>query len=120
MKDIFLEELNHHGIVDSEEELTYGNLITYGHLGYPVLQAADILVYRAHVVPIGQDQLPHLEITRELARKFNATYGEVFPVPEPLLTEFAKILGTDGRKMSKSYNNTILISEEPEVLEKRL
>ncbi len=120
LKDIFLEELNHHGIVDSEEELTYGNLITYGHLGYPVLQAADILVYRAHVVPIGQDQLPHLEITRELARKFNATYGEVFPVPEPLLTEFAKILGTDGRKMSKSYNNTILISEEPEVLEKKI
>lgn len=120
LKDIFLAELSHHGIVDSDEELTYGNLISYGHLGYPVLQAADILIYRAHFVPIGQDQLPHLEITRELARKFNSVYGEVFPIPEPLLTEFPKILGTDGRKMSKSYDNTILISEEPETLRKKI
>jgi len=120
LKDSFLDELSHHGFVDSEEELTYGNLISYGHLGYPVLQAADILIYRAHLVPIGQDQLPHLEITRELARKFNSTYGEVFPIPEPLLAEFPKILGTDGRKMSKSYNNTILISEDPETLKKKI
>ncbi len=120
LKDVFLEELSHQGIVDSEEELTYGNLITYGHLGYPVLQAADILIYRAHFVPIGQDQLPHLEITRELARRFNQIYGEVFPVPEPLLTDFPKVLGTDGRKMSKSYNNTILISEDSESLRKKV
>lgn len=120
IKDTFIEGLSKYGIVDSSEELTYGNLITYGHLGYPVLQAADILIYRAHFVPIGQDQLPHLEITRELARKFNSTYGEVFPVPEPLLAEFPKILGTDGRKMSKSYNNTILISEDSESLRKKI
>ncbi|MEO0236299.1 MAG: tryptophan--tRNA ligase, partial [candidate division WOR-3 bacterium] len=86
----------------------------------PVLQAADILIYRAHFVPIGQDQLPHLEITRELARRFNQIYGEVFPVPEPLLTDFPKVLGTDGRKMSKSYNNTILISEDSESLRKKV
>ncbi len=120
IKDTFIEGLSKYGIVDSSEELTYGNLITYGHLGYPVLQAADILIYRAHFVPIGQDQLPHLEITRELARKFNSTYGDVFPVPEPLLAEFPKILGTDGRKMSKSYKNTILISEDSESLRKKI
>ncbi len=120
LKETFLEELTHQGIVDSDEELTYGNLINYGHLGYPVLQAADILVYRAHLVPIGQDQLPHLEITREIARRFNQSYGDVFPVPEPLLAEFPKVLGTDGRKMSKSYNNTILISEDPETLKKKV
>lgn len=120
LKETFLDELTKEGLVDSEEELTYGHLITYGHLGYPVLQAADILVYRAHLVPIGQDQLPHLEITREIARKFNQTFGEVFPIPEPMLTEFPKVLGTDGRKMSKSYNNTILITEDPETLKKKI
>ena len=88
--------------------------VSYGHLGYPVLQAADILVYRAHAVPVGEDQIPHLELTRELARKFNATYGEVFPEPETLLTPFARVPGPDGRKMSKSLGNHILMADEPD------
>jgi tryptophanyl-tRNA synthetase len=88
--------------------------VSYGHLGYPVLQAADILVYRAHAVPVGEDQSPHIELTRELARKFNATYGEVFPEPETLLTPFARVPGIDGRKMSKSLGNHILMSDEPD------
>ncbi|MBL7069869.1 MAG: tryptophan--tRNA ligase [Candidatus Omnitrophica bacterium] len=91
------------------------DLSTYGFLGYPVLQAADILVYKAQAVPVGGDQLPHLELTREIARKFNNLYKEkVFPDPEAVLTKSSKLLGTDGRKMSKSYNNTIAISESPE------
>ena len=113
MKEAFFDAL---GGTDEEEELTYGSLVSYGFLGYPVLQAADILIYRAGFVPVGEDQLPHLELTREIARKFNSTYGEVFPVPEPLLTRFPRIPGTDNRKMSKSYGNTILISEEPDAL----
>ncbi len=88
--------------------------VSYGHLGYPVLQAADILVYRAHAVPVGEDQIPHIELTRELARKFNTTYGEVFPEPETLLTPFARVPGIDGRKMSKSLGNHILMSDEPD------
>ncbi len=102
------------------DELPYGHLVNYGFLGYPVLQAADILIYRAHYVPIGEDQLPHLELTREIARKFNSLYGEVFPVPEPLLAKFAKVPGTDGRKMSKSYDNMILISEPSDSLRKKI
>jgi len=104
----------------SEDELPYGHLVNYGFLGYPVLQAADILIYRAEVVPIGEDQLPHLELTRDIARRFNSLYGEVFPIPEPLFTKFAKVPGTDGRKMSKSYGNTILISEPPDSLRKKV
>ncbi len=86
--------------------------ITYGHLGYPVLQAADILLYKGNVVPVGEDQAPHVEITREIARKFNATYAEVFPIPETKLTTFARLPGLDGNKMSKSLGNTILISDD--------
>ncbi|MFO7769610.1 MAG: tryptophan--tRNA ligase [bacterium] len=86
--------------------------VSYGHLGYPVLQAADILVYRAHAVPVGEDQIPHLELTRELARKFNTTYREVFPEPETLLTPFARIPGPDGKKMSKSLGNHILMGDD--------
>ena len=94
-------------------------IITYGHLGYPVLQAADILMYRANVVPVGEDQAPHVEITRELARRFNLTYGEVFPEPETKLTPFARLPGLDGRKMSKSYNNYILMADsEQEIYQK--
>jgi tryptophanyl-tRNA synthetase len=85
--------------------------ITYGHLGYPVLQAADILLYKGELVPVGEDQLPHVEITRDIARRFNQVYGEVFPEPEPLLTEFARLPGLDGKRMSKSLGNTILISD---------
>ncbi|NPB02884.1 MAG: tryptophan--tRNA ligase [Thermotogae bacterium] len=94
--------------------------ISYGFLGYPVLQAADILLYKGEVVPIGEDQLPHLELTREIARDFNRHYAPIFPVPEPLLTETPRILGTDGRKMSKSYDNAIFLSDPPEVIEKKV
>ncbi len=94
--------------------------ISYGLLGYPVLQAADILLYKGEVVPIGADQLPHLELTREIARDFNRIYAPVFPIPEPLLTETPKILGTDGRKMSKSYNNAIFLSDPPEIIRKKV
>jgi tryptophanyl-tRNA synthetase len=89
-------------------------LDSYGFLGYPLLQAADILIYKANYVPVGQDQLPHIELTREVARKFNSLYGEVFPEPDAKLTKFPIIPGTDGRKMSKSYNNEITIAESPE------
>ncbi len=93
--------------------------ISYGHLGYPVLQAADILIYKANVVPVGEDQAPHVEITREIARKFNSTYSEVFPEPETKLTKFARLPGLDGRKMGKSNNNYILMSDsEQEVFTK--
>ncbi|CAH2031707.1 tryptophan--tRNA ligase [Trichlorobacter ammonificans] len=90
------------------------DLSTFGFLGYPVLMAADIILYRALRVPVGHDQLPHLEITREIARRFNHLYGQVFPEPEALLTETPKLLGLDGRKMSKSYNNSIYLSETAE------
>lgn len=101
------------------EELRERDLTTYGFLGYPVLQSADILIYKADVVPVGVDQLPHLELTRELVRRFNNLYTSVFPEPQPLLTEVPKLLGTDGKKMSKSYNNAIYLSDsEKEVREK--
>lgn len=88
--------------------------IVYGHLGYPVLQAADILLYKANVVPVGEDQAPHVEIAREIARKFNTTYGRVFPIPKTKLTTFARLPGLDGNKMSKSVGNTILLSDSEE------
>jgi len=94
--------------------------LAYGHLGYPVLQAADILMYRAHAVPVGEDQLPHIEITRELARKFNRLYGEVFPEPEGLLTKFARFPGLDGRRMSKSLGNTIDLADSPEEIQTKI
>ncbi len=94
--------------------------IAYGHLGYPVLQAADILLYRGEVVPVGEDQMPHIEITRELARKFNAQYDEVFPEPEGRLTEFARLPGLDGKRMSKSVGNTILLADSPEEIKKKM
>lgn len=96
------------------------DLHTYGFLGYPVLQAADILIYKADFVPVGIDQLPHLELTREICRRFNGFYGEVFPEPQPLMTEYPKLPGTDGRKMSKSYNNTINLSDTPEEITKKI
>lgn len=98
---------------EKREELQDRDLSTYGFLGYPVLQSADILIYRADYVPVGQDQLPHLEITREIARRFNHLYGEVLPEPDGLLTEFPKVPGVDGRKMSKSYGNAVYLSDEP-------
>jgi tryptophanyl-tRNA synthetase len=94
--------------------------LVYGHLGYPVLQAADILLYKGNVVPVGEDQIPHVEITREIARKFNSHYphpalGDVFPEPAPKITKFSRLVGLDGKaKMSKSLGNTILLSDSPE------
>ena len=85
--------------------------LLYGHLGYPVLQAADILMYKASIVPVGEDQAPHVEITREIARKFNSTYNQVFPIPETKLTQFSRLPGLDGRKMGKSNHNFILMSD---------
>ena len=103
-----------------KEELTQKDLSTFGFLGYPVLQAADIIMYKAFGVPVGVDQLPHVELTREIARRFNFLYGEVFPVPEPLLTEVPKLLGIDGRKMSKSYDNSIFLSDGGEALKNKV
>jgi len=95
--------------------------VVYGHLGYPVLQSADILLYKGDVVPVGEDQVPHIEITREIARRFNAQWGEVFPEPEPKLTKFARLAGLDGnQKMSKSIGNTILLSDSPEDIQKKM
>ena len=96
------------------------DLHTYGFLGYPVLQAADILIYKAGYVPVGEDQVPHVELTREIARRFNQFYGEVFPEPQSLLTPSPRLRGTDGRKMSKSYDNAIFLSDPPDVVDKKV
>lgn len=96
------------------------NITTYGFLGYPNLQAADILLYKADTVPVGEDQLPHLELTREIARRFNHIYGETFPEPAPKLTKAKVLPGMDGRKMSKSYGNAIAMSDSPEVIRKKV
>ncbi len=94
--------------------------ISYGYLGYPVLQAADILLYKGEVVPVGEDQLSHVEITREIARDFNRQYGDVFPEPAAKLTKFARLPGLDGKKMSKSLNNAIMLSDEPDEVKKKM
>jgi tryptophanyl-tRNA synthetase len=94
--------------------------VVYGHLGYPVLQAADILLYKGDIVPVGEDQLPHIEITREIARRFNTQYAPVFPEPEGKITKFARLPGLDGKRMSKSIGNTILLSDVPEAITKKL
>ena len=99
---------------DQIVQLSNKDLSTFGFLGYPVLQAADIIMYKAYGVPVGVDQVPHVEITREIARRFNYFYGDVFPEPESILTQTPKILGTDRRKMSKSYNNAIFLSDSPD------
>ncbi len=95
-------------------------LDSYGFLGYGLLQAADILVYRADFVPVGKDQLPHIELTREVARRFNTLYGEVFPEPQAKLTKIPEVPGTDGNKMSKSYGNQISIADTPEATADKL
>ncbi len=105
---------------EMRENLSTKDLSTFGFLGYPVLMASDIIVYKATRVPVGQDQLPHLEITREITRRFNYLYGEVFPEPTALLTETPKVLGIDGRKMSKSYGNAIFLSESAEETSKKI
>ncbi|HKI78679.1 MAG TPA: tryptophan--tRNA ligase [Ignavibacteriaceae bacterium] len=105
---------------DQVRDLNIDNII-FGHLGYPVLQAADILLYKGDAVPVGEDQVPHVEISREIARKFNNQYGNVFPEPEPKLTKFARLPGLDGNaKMSKSLGNTILLSDDSEIVKTKL
>ncbi|MBU0561024.1 MAG: tryptophan--tRNA ligase [Bacteroidetes bacterium] len=107
-------------VKEQVRNLNIDNII-YGHLGYPILQSADILLYKGEAVPVGDDQVPHVEITREIARKFNSLYGNVFPEPEPKLTKFARLPGLDGDvKMSKSLNNTILLSDAPEIVNQKL
>jgi tryptophanyl-tRNA synthetase len=105
---------------EKQQELKDRDLATYGFLGYPLLQTADIIIYQAQHVPVGVDQVPHLEISREIARRFNNLYGEVFPEPEALLTEFPKVPGVDGRKMSKSYDNAIYLSDSPKEVEHKI
>ncbi|NPA14241.1 MAG: tryptophan--tRNA ligase [Aquificae bacterium] len=133
-KDLLAEEISEaivkalfEGYVEAEllkklnidKKLLY-QIDTYGFLGYPVLQAADILIYKGNTVPVGEDQLPHIELTREIARRFNRLYGETFPEPQPLLTETPKVVGIDGRKMSKSYNNAIYLSDTAEEVEQKV
>jgi tryptophanyl-tRNA synthetase len=105
---------------DQLSQLKEKNIQTYGFLGYPNLMASDILLYKATVVPVGEDQLPHLELTREIARRFNYLYSEVFPEPQPLLTKAKVLPGLDGRKMSKSYGNTIALSDSPDEVRKKV
>ncbi len=105
---------------EQREQLRERDLSTYGFLGYPLLQAADILVYKADGVPVGEDQLPHVELTREVARRFNRLYGPVFPEPQGLVVPAARVPGTDGRKMSKSYDNAVNIADPPETVDRKL
>ena len=108
---------------EQRENIKDKDLGTYGFLGYPVLQAADILVYKADCVPVGEDQVAHVELTREIARRFNSFYGgtkAVFPEPQTLVTLAAKLPGTDGRKMSKSYGNTIMMADPEPVVRQKL
>jgi tryptophanyl-tRNA synthetase len=113
------EQARELGFIQSDDE-TEVTKINYGLLGYPVLQSADILMYKAQRVPVGVDQVPHIEISREIARRFNNMYREIFPEPQPLLTEIPKIPGTDGRKMSKSYGNAVILSEPPADIDTKL
>ena len=101
-------------------ELQGRDLSTYGFLGYPILQAADIMMYKAHQVPVGVDQAPHVELTREIVRRFNQVYRPIFPEPEVLLTETQRLPGLDGRKMSKSYNNAVFLSDSPKEIDGKL
>jgi tryptophanyl-tRNA synthetase len=94
--------------------------LSYGHLGYPVLQAADILLYKGNLVPVGEDQVPHVEISREIARRFNKLYRPIFPEPEAKLTDFKRLPGMDGQRMSKSAGNSILMADPPETIMKKL
>ncbi len=105
---------------DQMQQLSGKDLSTFGFLGYPVLQAADIIMYKAHFVPVGEDQVPHVEITREIARRFNYLYGKVFREPQAKLTQTPRILGLDRRKMSKSYDNAIYLGDLPETITEKV
>ncbi|MGH7787842.1 MAG: tryptophan--tRNA ligase [Candidatus Binatia bacterium] len=113
------EQARELGLISGDDESEMAQL-NYGLLGYPVLQSADILLYRAGRVPVGIDQVPHLELTREVARRFNRLYADCFPEPAALLTETPRIPGTDGRKMSKSYNNAVFLNEPEKDIETKL
>ena len=102
------------------ENITDRDLALYGFLGYPVLMTADVVLYKANSVPVGADQVAHLELCREIVRRFTFHYGPVFPEPKPLLTEAPKVVGTDGRKMSKSYGNSIELGESAESTAKKI
>jgi tryptophanyl-tRNA synthetase len=102
------------------EQLSEKDLSTLGFLGYPLLQTADIIIYNAHYVPVGEDQVPHLELSREIVRRFQNFYGELFVEPQPLLTTFPRLPGLDNRKMSKSYGNTINLSDDAESVRKKV
>jgi tryptophanyl-tRNA synthetase len=105
---------------EQQEQLEGRDLSTYGFLGYPLLQSADILIYKAGAVPVGEDQLPHVELTREVARRFNRLYGDVFPEPKGLVVEAARVPGTDGRKMSKSYGNAVALTDDADAIYQKL
>jgi len=105
---------------DQQNQLSEKDLSTYGFLGYPLLQSADIMIYKADAVPVGEDQAPHIELTREVVRRFNHFYGPVFPEPKTLLTEVPRVPGTDGRKMSKSYGNAVFLKDPPDVVRQKL
>ncbi len=105
---------------EQQTQLTEKDLSTYGFLGYPLLQSADIMIYKADAVPVGEDQAPHIELTREVVRRFNHFYGPVFPEPKTLLTAVPRVPGTDGRKMSKSYGNAVFLKDPPEVVRQKI
>lgn len=105
---------------EQQEQVTDRDLTTYGFLGYPLLQTADILLYRARAVPVGEDQLPHLELAREIARRFNGMYGKTFPEPQSMITRLPRLPGTDGRKMSKMYGNAVNLGDDLEVTRKSI
>ncbi len=107
-------------VKEQVRDLGLEETVTYGHIGYPVLQAADILLYKGDLVPVGEDQAPHVEMTREIARRFNNVFGTVFPIPEVKLTPFARLPGTDGQRMSKSLGNTVNFTDPPEAIQQRL
>jgi len=105
---------------EQQQQLSHKDLSTYGFLGYPLLQTADIVIYKADAVPVGEDQAPHVELSREIVRRFNHFYGPVFPEPQTLLTEAKRIPGTDGRKMSKSYANAIYLEDDADTVRQKL
>jgi tryptophanyl-tRNA synthetase len=105
---------------EQQEQITDKDLSTYGFLGYPLLQTADIIIYDAHYVPVGEDQVPHLELSREVVRRFHGFFKDVFVEPRPLLTHFPRLPGLDNRKMSKSYGNAINLTDDPETVKKKV
>ncbi|HYB97909.1 MAG TPA: tryptophan--tRNA ligase [Candidatus Limnocylindrales bacterium] len=105
---------------EQQQQLEGRDLSTYGFLGYPLLQSADILLYKADAVPVGEDQLPHIELTREVARRFNHLYGNVFPEPAGMVVQAARVPGTDGRKMSKSYGNAVSLGDDADTVYNKL